>query len=82
MVIVPSIVAMDGVGGRALLGIGACSLAVLASTVMFYQLQPNLADFPVDTPRWIRQALVVAAASPIAWLLLSETTSRHALASL
>jgi len=82
MVIVPSIVAMDGVGGRALLGIAACSLAVLASTVMFYQLQPNLADFPVDTPRWIRQALVVAAASPIAWLLLSETTSRHALASL
>ncbi len=83
LVIVPSVVAMDGVGSRALLGIMACTVAALASTVLFYQLQPNLADFPVDTARWIRQALVVAAASPIAWLLFWQTTNHaDALASL
>ena len=66
IVAVPSILMKDGLTGIALLEVSACLVAVLAATAIFYRLQPALSTFPVDGPRWIRQALIVATTSAIA----------------
>jgi len=65
VVIVPSVLLMDGLGVRALLDFAACLAAVLAATVLFYELQPGLATFPVDGARWARQATIVAVTSAL-----------------
>ena len=66
IVAIPSILMKDGLTGIALLEVSACLVAVLAATAIFYRLQPALSTFPVDGPRWIRQALIVATTSAIA----------------
>lgn len=72
IVAVPSILMNDGLTGIALLEVSACLVAVLAATAIFYRLQPALSTFPVDGPRWIRQALIVAITSAIALVPLSQ----------
>jgi phytol kinase len=68
IVVLPSVLAMDGMTSQALLNVGASSMAVLVATAIFYWLQPGLATFPVDGPRWLRQAVITAAASVLAFL--------------
>lgn len=68
IVAVPAILIMDGITLRALADFAACLVAVSAATALFYRLQPELANFPVDGPRWMRQSLIVAATSVIALL--------------
>jgi phytol kinase len=68
IVAVPSILFMDGVTMNALFDLTACLAVVLAATALFYRLQPALSTFPVDGPRWIRQAVIVAWTSVIALL--------------
>jgi hypothetical protein len=59
---------MDGATMKALLGVGVCLMAVLAATALFYRFQPALSTFPVDGPRWVRQAVIVVLASALALL--------------
>jgi phytol kinase len=66
VVIIPSVAAMDGVTWNALLDAAACLAAVIMATAIFYRLQPALAAFPVDGPRWVRQAVIVAVTSAVA----------------
>jgi phytol kinase len=68
IVVVPSVLAMDGLTWKALINTGASLAAVLAATAIFYWLQPALSTFPVDGPRWLRQAVVTAVASGLAFL--------------
>jgi phytol kinase len=67
LVVVPSVLVMDGFTLAALLDMAAGLLAVYAATAIFCRLQPGLADFPLDADRWRRQAAIVALASPIAF---------------
>ncbi len=62
---VPSILMVDGLMMKAFLELSVCLIAVVVATALFYWLQPSLSTFPVDRPRWIRQALIVAASSAI-----------------
>ena len=67
LVVVPSVLVMDGFAPQAALDLAAGLIAVYVATVIFSRIQPALADVPVDAARWRRQSLVVAAASPIAF---------------
>jgi len=66
LVIVPSVLAMDGLTSTAALDLAAGLVAVLTATALFYRVQPRLERFPVDTARWLRQSGIVAATSTIA----------------
>jgi phytol kinase len=66
VVVVPSVLVMDGINLQALFDIAACLAAVFAAIVLFYELQPGLATFPVDGSRWARQAAIVALTSTLA----------------
>jgi len=68
IVAVPSILVMNGPTWKALLDLSSCLLAVLVATALFYKLQPALSSFPVDGPRWVRQAAIAAGASALALL--------------
>ena len=68
IVVAPSILMMDGLTLAALLDMSACLVAVFTATELFYRLQPALSTFPVDGPRWIRQAVIVTGTSAIALL--------------
>ena len=68
IVAVPSVLIMDGPTWKALLDMSSCLMAVLVATALFYKLQPALSTFPVDGPRWMRQAAIVAGASALALL--------------
>lgn len=63
VVVIPSVLVMDGMTFNGLLDSAACLIAVLTATVIFYRLQPALCEFPVDGPRWVRQAVIVAVTS-------------------
>lgn len=65
IVVVPSVLVMDGLKFKAWLDMGVCLMAVSAATAIFYRLQPALSTFPVNGPRWARQAAVAAAASAL-----------------
>jgi phytol kinase len=67
VVVIPSVLVMDGINLQALFNIVGCLVAVLVATVFFYELQPGLATFPVDASRWARQATIVAVASTLAY---------------
>lgn len=73
IVTVPCVFAIDGFTRLALFDTGACTVAVLAATVLFYWLQPQLATFPVDGARWVRQAAIVAVTSTLALGIHYET---------
>jgi phytol kinase len=66
IIVVPSVLVMDGLSLRALVDLSVCLIAVFTAAALFYQFQPALATFPVDGPRWARQALIVAGASALA----------------
>ena len=66
LVVLPSVLVMDGFTWAALLDLAAGLLAVYAATAIFYRVQPWLGEFPVDARRWVRQSVVVAATSAIA----------------
>jgi phytol kinase len=66
LVVVPSVLVMDGFTVAAALDIAACLIAVYAAAAIFYRMQPGLADFPVDAGRWVRQSLAVSATSTLA----------------
>ena len=66
IVVIPSVLAMDGLTLKALFDMSGCLAAVLAATAIFYELQPALSTFPVDGPRWLRQAAIAAGASALA----------------
>ena len=68
IVAVPSLLAVDGPTGTAWLNMTSCLIAVFVATALFYKLQPALSTFPVDGPRWVRQASLAAGASVIALL--------------
>jgi len=64
-VVVPVLLAIDGLSLATLSGGVLCMAAVLLSTAVFYALQPRLASFPVDAARWLRQVLITAGASAL-----------------
>lgn len=66
LVVLPSVVVLDGFTASALTDLGFGLIAVYAATALFYRLQPRLTEFPVDAGRWIRQGTIVAATSVIA----------------
>ncbi|HET7527888.1 MAG TPA: hypothetical protein VFK10_18245 [Burkholderiaceae bacterium] len=67
LVVVPSVLVMDGFTPTALLDIAAGLLAVYLATIVFRHIQPALGSVPIDAARWIRQSIVVAGASPLAF---------------
>jgi phytol kinase len=71
IVAAPAIFLMDGMTPRALIGLSASLVAVFAGTAFFYRFQPALSNFPVDGPRWMRQAVIVAAISALTVLPFS-----------
>lgn len=75
VIIIPSVLVMDGFDVGAGLNVGACLVAVLAATLLFYELQPGLDTFPVDAGRWLRQATIVAATSTITLAIYSQALS-------
>jgi phytol kinase len=68
IVAVPSVLIMDGPTWKALLDMSGCLMAVLVATALFYKLQPALSTFPVNGPRWVRQAAIAAGASALTLL--------------
>ncbi len=66
LVVLLPVLAQSGLTIRAALDLAGCLVAIYVATVAFGRLQPNLAAEPIDAPRWIRQVLIVAAASTIA----------------
>jgi phytol kinase len=68
IVVVPSVLIMDGPTWKALLDMSGCLMAVLVATALFSKLQPALSTFPVDGPRWVRQAAIAAGASALTLL--------------
>jgi phytol kinase len=65
IVLLPVLV-QSGVTVGAALDLAGCLLAIYVATVAFGRLQPDLAAEPIDAARWMRQVLIVAAASTIA----------------
>ncbi len=68
IVAIPSILLVDGLTIQAAAYVAISFLAVLTAAALFYRLQPGLSLFPVDFPRWTRQAIIVGEASIIAFL--------------
>lgn len=66
VVIVPTVLALDGFALIVAIDLAFGLLAVYVATAVFYRLQPALSTFPVDGGRWLRQAVVATAASVIA----------------
>jgi len=66
LVIVPTVLALDGIALTVAVDLAFALLALYAATALFYRLQPALSTFPVDGGRWLRQALIVTATSVIA----------------
>ena len=64
LVVLPASIAVAQLGGGAmLLGLGA--LAVLSSTLAFALIQPDLSRYPIDSRRWVRQAIATTAGSAL-----------------
>jgi phytol kinase len=68
IVAVPSILVTDWLTMKALLNATHCLMVLLAANALFYRFQPALSTFPVDGPRWVRQAVIVAVTSALALL--------------
>jgi phytol kinase len=66
LLLIPSILLFHGLTTAALTSLAAAALAVAAATVLFAAIQPNLEHFPVDTLRWLRQAIVTTLTSLLA----------------
>lgn len=68
LLLLPSILLVDGMTPMTLLNLAAGMLAVAVSLLIFALLQPALESYPVDTPRWLRQALITTGGSALALL--------------
>jgi hypothetical protein len=66
VVVVLPVLVLSGATVGAALDLAGCLLAIYVATVVFSRLQPDLAAEPIDARRWMRQVLIVAAASTIA----------------
>ncbi len=66
LLLIPSILLFQGLTTAALASLAAAALAVAAATVLFAVIQPHLERFPVDTLRWLRQAIVTTLTSVLA----------------
>lgn len=64
LVVLPAAIAVAQVGaGARLFGLGA--LGVLGSTLAFALVQPDLARYPIDSRRWVRQAVATTSGSAL-----------------
>jgi len=66
LLLIPSILLVDGFVLAAVVNILACTAAVLLAVTLFSALQPSLEAYPVGTTRWLRQAIVTAGCSALA----------------
>jgi hypothetical protein len=66
IVSIPSVLLLDGFSVSALLDLAFALITLYLATVVFYHTQPELSRFPVDAGRWMRQAIIVSAVSPVA----------------
>lgn len=66
VVVMLPVLAQSSLDAGAALDLAGCLLSIYVATVAFGRLQPDLAAEPIDAPRWVRQVLIVAAASTIA----------------
>jgi phytol kinase len=82
LVVLLPVLAQSGLTIAAALDFAGCSVAVYAATALFYRLQPNLAEEPLDAPRWIRQMAIGATTSAIAIGLHYSAVPRPDLATL
>jgi phytol kinase len=67
LLLIPSILLFQGLGAAALLSLAGAALAVIAATIVFAAIQPGLERFPVDNGRWLRQSVVAALCSLLAF---------------
>ena len=68
LLLLPSILLVDGFVPMAVLNLLLCTLAVIVSVLIFAKVQPSLESYPVGTPRWLRQAIITTGGSAIALL--------------
>lgn len=66
--LVPSIALVDGFGPATAVNLIACTVAVVLAVAMFASVQPSLHAYPVDTDRWLRQAVITTGSSSLALL--------------
>jgi phytol kinase len=66
VVVLPSVLVMDGLTLHTAVDFAASLIAVFTATVIFYRVQPALSTFPVDGWRWTRQAAIVTITSTLA----------------
>ncbi|KPK52554.1 MAG: hypothetical protein AMS22_08910 [Thiotrichales bacterium SG8_50] len=67
IIVVPSMLAVYRLHVMTLIGAAATLVAISIAAVLFYLIQPRLTEMPIDSGRWLRQALVTAACSLIAF---------------
>ncbi|MGA7950691.1 MAG: hypothetical protein WCA45_11120 [Thiobacillaceae bacterium] len=67
LLLIPSILLFQGLRVAAMLSFGGAALAVVAATMVFATVQPELERFPVDSGRWLRQSVVAALSSLLAF---------------
>ncbi len=66
LLLIPSILVVDGPAPVAMLNLLAGTAGVVVATAVFAALQPSIERYPVGTPRWLRQAIVSTGGSVIA----------------
>lgn len=67
LLLIPSILLFQGLSAAAMLSLGGAALAVVAATIVFAAIQPELEGFPVDSGRWLRQSMIAALSSLLAF---------------
>lgn len=68
LVLIPSILLVDGVTLLAVVNFLVCTAAVVLAVAIFAAIQPSLETYPVGTARWLRQAMVTSGTSAVALL--------------
>ncbi len=68
LVLVPSILLMDGIASAAIPYVLAGTAGVLLATVIFAAIQPSIESYPVGASRWLRQAILTTGGSMMALL--------------
>ena len=67
IIVLPSMLAVYGVSAMSLIAIVAAFVAVSAAAAVFFRTQPRLTENPVGYDRWVRQAIIVALGSVLAF---------------
>lgn len=68
LLLIPSILLFQGMTVDTVASIAAATLAVVAATLLFAVIQPNLEQYPVDSVRWLRQAIITTLCSLLVFL--------------